>query len=74
MMNGGQQTDRRTGSADSELCTGQSRGGETTYYCAVYKQKTSPKRSLASRVCLCNKVNHTSNGEATSCFEIRHKL
>ncbi|KAG6617110.1 uncharacterized protein IUM83_04878 [Phytophthora cinnamomi] len=51
----------------------QARGGETTFYCAPYKLKTSSKHALASRVFLCNKVKHTSNGVATSCFEIWHK-
>uniref|UniRef100_H3GNA7 PiggyBac transposable element-derived protein domain-containing protein n=2 Tax=Phytophthora ramorum TaxID=164328 RepID=H3GNA7_PHYRM len=51
----------------------QSRGGETTFYCAACKLKTSSMYALASRVFLCNKVKHSSNGVATSCFEVWHK-
>ncbi|KAE9051589.1 hypothetical protein PR003_g1549 [Phytophthora rubi] len=51
----------------------QARGGETTFYCSACKLKTSSKHALASRVFLCNKVKHQSNGVATSCFEIWHK-
>ncbi|ETI30034.1 hypothetical protein F443_22847 [Phytophthora nicotianae P1569] len=51
----------------------QSRGGETIFYCAVCKLNASSTHVLASRVFLCNKVKHTSNGIATSCFEIWHK-
>ncbi|ETM31691.1 hypothetical protein L914_20776 [Phytophthora nicotianae] len=47
----------------------QARGGETTFYCVVCKLKPSSTHALASRVFLCNKVKHTSNGVATSCLK-----
>ncbi|ETO82696.1 hypothetical protein F444_03196 [Phytophthora nicotianae P1976] len=49
------------------------RGGETTFYCGGCKLKTSSRNAQAARVFLCNKVKHTSNGDAISCFEIWHK-
>ncbi|ETL78518.1 hypothetical protein L917_20689 [Phytophthora nicotianae] len=40
---------------------------------AARKLKTSSRHALASRVFLCNKVKHSSNGVATLCSEIWHK-
>ena len=51
----------------------ESRGGETTFYCGVCKLKTASKNAQAARVFLCNKVKHTWNDVAVSCFEIWHK-
>lgn len=50
-----------------------SRGGETTFYCAECKLKTTSRHELAARVFLCNKVKHCSKGEPTSCWDIWHK-
>lgn len=51
----------------------ESRGGESTFFCGGCKLKSSSKHQQAARVFLCNKVKHTSNGQALSCFEIWHR-
>ncbi|EGZ13000.1 hypothetical protein PHYSODRAFT_334829 [Phytophthora sojae] len=52
---------------------GEARGGETTFYCGGGKLKTAAKNAHTARVFLCNKVKHTSNGEAVPCLEIWHR-
>ncbi|POM58123.1 Hypothetical protein PHPALM_37276 [Phytophthora palmivora] len=47
--------------------------GETTFYCSACKPHSNSKKATVTRIYLCNKEKHTSNGESVSCFEIRHR-
>ncbi|OWZ18592.1 LOW QUALITY PROTEIN: hypothetical protein PHMEG_0007295 [Phytophthora megakarya] len=51
----------------------EAKGGETTFYYSTCKLHSSSKKVIATRVYLCNKVKHTHNNEAGSCFEIWHR-
>ncbi|POM75577.1 Hypothetical protein PHPALM_7307 [Phytophthora palmivora] len=51
----------------------EAKGGETTFYCSTCKLHSNSKKATVTRVYLCNKVKHTSNGESVSCFEIWHR-
>ncbi|POM60489.1 hypothetical protein PHPALM_30649 [Phytophthora palmivora] len=51
----------------------EAKGGETMFYCSTYKLHSNSKKATVTRVYLCNKVKHTSNGETVSCFEIWHR-
>ncbi|ETN01459.1 hypothetical protein PPTG_17359 [Phytophthora nicotianae INRA-310] len=51
-------------------------GGDTSFQCSTCVLTTTDKRSgeaKTSPVYLCNKVKHSYDGEARTCFEIWHK-
>ncbi|POM69318.1 Hypothetical protein PHPALM_14408 [Phytophthora palmivora] len=51
----------------------EAKGGETTFYCSTCKLRSNSKKATVTRVYLCNKVKHATNGESVSCFEIWHR-
>ncbi|POM74075.1 Hypothetical protein PHPALM_9008 [Phytophthora palmivora] len=53
--------------------TGNARGGDSSIYCSECKQPNTSKKPMAWRVFLCEKMRHTYNGAAMSCFDIWHK-
>lgn len=53
--------------------TDNAKGGDSSVYCSECKLPNTSKRPMAWRVFLCEKVRHTYNGAAMSCFDIWHK-
>ncbi|EGZ25449.1 hypothetical protein PHYSODRAFT_253494 [Phytophthora sojae] len=49
------------------------RGGDSSVYCSQCKLPNASKKPMVWRVFLCEKVRHTYNGSAMSCFDFWHK-
>ncbi|OWZ07268.1 hypothetical protein PHMEG_00020361 [Phytophthora megakarya] len=53
--------------------TDNAKGGDSSVYCSECKLPHTSKKPMAWRVFLCEKVRHTVDGAAMSCFDIWHK-
>ncbi|KAG3119411.1 hypothetical protein PI124_g21970 [Phytophthora idaei] len=75
---GNNQKDRKRRTRACKCCsllkgTDNARGGDSSIYSSACKLPTTSKAPKARRVFLCDKVQHTVNGDAVSCFGIWHQ-